>query len=175
MSNFNQAMRHTIKWEGGYVDHPSDPGGATNYGISLRFLLGLGYIKSFDYDADGDIDAIDIRELQEEHAKELYRKHFWNPKYEKVEIDGLATKLFDFGVNMGRLTAVKLLQKVVGAKEDGLFGEQTLKAVNLYRTGCLVRMLEDEAARFYYELASRRSKSRKFLYGWLRRCYDRPK
>ena len=168
MSHFDKAIAHTLKWEGGLVNDPDDPGGITNHGVSLRFLASLGYIEELDYDKDGDIDEIDVRNMTKEQATAIYRAHFWNESYELLPLP-LAIKIFDLGVNMGVRQAVKLLQECVGVKIDGRFGRNTLAACSGFR----VSAFEDRAARFYHSLAAKRLKARKYLFGWLSRCYDR--
>ena len=72
MSNFEFAHKFTSKWEGGFVDHKNDPGGATNYGVSLRWLKNEG----IDIDGDGKIDINDIKALTPSKAAELFKKEF---------------------------------------------------------------------------------------------------
>ena len=71
MSHFDTAIKKVLKHEGGYVDHKNDPGGATKYGISLRFIKQSN--TDLDLDNDGDIDADDIKEMTEDKAKEIYK------------------------------------------------------------------------------------------------------
>ena len=77
MSNFESAVEKVLKHEGGYVDHANDPGGATNYGISLRFVKQSTGID-LDVDGDGDIDADDIKAMTPEQAKEIYKTEIRN-------------------------------------------------------------------------------------------------
>lgn len=77
MASFNKPHAFTAKWEGGYCNDPDDPGGATNYGISLRWLKSLG-LNQGDIDRDGDIDASDIRALSKEQAAALFKEKFWD-------------------------------------------------------------------------------------------------
>ncbi len=171
---FDEAFLHTRGFEGGFVNDPDDPGGATNHGISLRWLLKFGRLSKHDYDSDGDLDADDIALMSLEDAREIYLMHFWSPWYEKLP-QHLAIKLFDLGVNMGTRQAVKLYQQVVGTTPDGLFGPATMEAsykANMYHSYADVQLrFEERAARFYYDLTTRRHSLRKFLYGWLTRAY----
>lgn len=70
---FEKAHEFVQRWEGGYCDDAGDPGGATKYGVSLRFLRSEGY----DIDGDGDVDVDDVKAVTKAKARELFRKHFW--------------------------------------------------------------------------------------------------
>ena len=170
-TTFDKCLTHTLKWEGGYSNDPDDPGGATNHGISLRFLVNIGALDQYDFDNDGDLTPLDVRALTKEQAAILYKEYFWNDRYYDLPED-LAIKLFDLGVNMGPKQAVLLLQQEIGCRPyDGIYGNKTDHAVHRSRQDVLA-MLIARAARFYYTLAAKRPASRKYLYGWLRRCYD---
>ena len=102
-----------IKHEGGYVDHPSDPGGETKFGISKRAY-----------------PDIEISKLSESDAKAIYKEDYWN----KIKGDdlplGVACVVMDYGVNSGISRASKALQGVCGInKPDGIIGPHTLNAV----------------------------------------------
>lgn len=167
--SFERAIAVTLKHEGGFVDHPSDPGGATKYGISLRFLQDVGV----DIDRDGDVDADDIRELTIEQAKVLYYRKFWS-RYDYGSLGGhkVAAKVFDLSVNMGPRQAHKLLQRALracGARldDDGILGPITRGAVRDADQDCLLVALRSEAAGFYRYL-----RKPEFERGWLRRAYS---
>lgn len=123
---FDYAVKHILKEEGGYVDHKTDPGGATNYGISLRFMIAA----AIDPNRDGRIDVRDIRAMTPEVAASIYKSHFWD----RVKGDSLpgplALLVFDSAVNQGVGRASKFLQRVVGASPDGMIGPKTLKRVS---------------------------------------------
>lgn len=125
---FERSLLLVLKHEGGFVDHPRDPGGATNLGISLRYARTRGSL--FDLDKDGDVDADDIRVITPETAAPAYHEDFWL----KVRADelppGIDHVVFDAAVNSGPGRAVRWLQGAVGAKVDGAFGPATLRAVN---------------------------------------------
>ncbi len=76
MSRFDKAVEKVLRHEGRYVNHPNDPGGATNYGISLRFLKQLG-IEEADIDGDGFLNIEDIKAVTKEHAIRFYKLNFW--------------------------------------------------------------------------------------------------
>ena len=117
MIHFDEIIEHVLEKEGGYVNDPTDLGGETKYGITKRFY-----------------PDIDIKNLTEEQAKEIYRRDYWD----KNRVDELPEQLrhifFDMCVNQGRGTAVKVLQRAANAKGaklkvDGGMGPATLKAV----------------------------------------------
>lgn len=113
MSDYNQAIYLTLQHEGGFVDNPVDPGGATNMGIEQREWT------------EGD-----VRNITVDQAVEFYRERFWKPLYSQIQSQSLANKLFDLGVLFGVGTAVMLLQRALGIASDGIFGDQTLEEVN---------------------------------------------
>lgn len=178
MAEFEDAIDIVLAHEGGFVDHPDDPGGATNLGISLRFIRANYRVAEFDVDGDGDLDADDMRELSRDKAIEIYRVQFWN-RYRYGEIGDLsvAIKLFDLCVNMGPRQAHKLIQRACRANgwtltEDGLIGPNTLRAINSMRPWPLLCSLRSEAAGFYRSLVAKENSFDVFLNGWLNRAYS---
>ncbi len=186
MSNrFEEMVEHVFKHEGGYVDHPSDPGGATNFGVSIRALRQLesGNLAEWDIDGDGDVDADDMRLLTKEQAREFYREHFWFAELDELDAPIHAGKLFDMGVNMGRRQAGRIFQRAIqrfstGLVADGIVGPATVNAANvLIRSGQGAHAFVDlaaEQARFYFGLVDAKRSREVFLLGWLRRAYWLP-
>lgn len=119
--NFEEAIAHILKFEGGYVCHESDPGGETNFGISKRAY-----------------PNIDISTITPNEAKLIYKRDYWD----KIGVEKLPSSLrllfFDAAVNQGPTSAVIMLQKVVGAKPDGVMGPATLEMVNAVKPNELV-------------------------------------
>lgn len=113
--NLEQSMTRLLGNEGGFVDHPQDPGGATNFGITERVARSHGY-------------AGDMRDLPQAAAVDIYRSDYWS----RIKADQLPEKLrfhvFDAAVNSGPMQAVKWLQKAAGVVQDGLIGPQTIAA-----------------------------------------------
>ena len=109
--DFDAAFERLIGHEGGYSNHPSDPGGETKFGISRRSYPGE-----------------DIEHLTLERAKEIYRRDFWGPAGCDVVPDCIKFDLFDTAVNSGVVTAIKLLQRAAGSDRDGKLGPRTLMA-----------------------------------------------
>lgn len=169
MGVFEKAHDFVARWEGGYAEHANDPGGATKYGISLRFLKGQG-LEVGDIDGDGDIDADDIKSLSPDDAAHIMRREFWDT----LGLGDLgkplcARVIYDTAVNMGPSYARKLLQKALGVPADGKWGPITrsvLRTCDDRKTA--VSMCHIRRAR-YHELVKKNADLVVFLKGWLRR------
>ena len=113
--NFDEAFDRLIGHEGGYANHPSDPGAETMWGVTARVARASGY-------------SGDMRALPREKAKEIYRAKYWA----SVRADELPSSLrfdvFDGAVNSGPAQAIEWLQEAVGAEPDGRIGPMTLAA-----------------------------------------------
>ncbi len=166
MDAFEKAHEFTARWEGGYVENQNDPGGATKYGISLRFLKQQG----IDIDGDGDIDVADIKSLSPEDAVCIMRREFWD----ELGLGDLgkplcARVIYDTAVNMGPFYARKLLQKALGVPADGVWGQITRSAIRICNDKhTAVSMCHIRRAR-YHELVQKNAALGAFLKGWLRR------
>lgn len=110
--NFDTAFERLIGFEGGYSDHPNDPGGRTKYGISQRSYPGE-----------------DIAGMTLERAKTIYRRDYWGPAGCDVVPDAIKFDLFDTAVNSGVIAAIRMLQRAVGERADGIIGSRTLMTV----------------------------------------------
>lgn len=181
MADFNKAIPYILKNEGGFVDHPNDPGGATNMGISIRFLKDLP-LEFADIDGDGDVDRQDIENMTKEDAVQLYRVKFWdNQPYGKIIDDTIAAKVFDLAVNMGPSRAHTLLQAALNEAFDlnipttGKFGPITLQAVNAIKDGGeeqkLLTAYSEQAWGFYQRLIQNKPNLAVFRNGWKNRAY----
>lgn len=182
MSQLELALPTIWLHEGRYSNHASDPGGRTNFGISLRFLLKTGDLDNDswldgDINHDGIIDAHDIRALTEEKATTLYNLYWWQPNsYEKINDQDIATKVFDLAINMGAMGSHKILQRAIRSangvhlKEDGILGSSTLQAANDCHPPLLLAALKSEAAGYYRNIRYRGSED--YLNGWLNRAYS---
>jgi lysozyme family protein len=108
--NFDQAFTRLMGHEGGYVNHPADPGGETNWGISKR-----------------SYPQVDIKALTRDQAKSIYFRDFWEPLGDAHP--AIKFQVFDFAVNSGVQTAVRKLQAAVGVADDGHWGPLSAKAL----------------------------------------------
>lgn len=168
MGTFEKAHEFVARWEGGFADHPADPGGMTNYGISMRFLRSLG-LEEGDVDGDGDIDADDIRSLTPDDAARIMRRNFWDPLHLDEVKPCCAMVIYDTAVNMGPTYARKLAQQALGVPADGVWGPVTRSALRLCDDRkTAVAMCHIRRAR-YHELVKGNAALGAFLKGWLRR------
>ncbi len=162
--NFALSLKVVRRWEGGLVDHPSDPGGITKWGISLRFLRAI----RIDINGDGVIDGKDIRSLTEEQVTKLYHDHFWSKCYCDFLPVGVDLAAFDCGVNQGSGRAKRLLQKALKVKVDGKVGPITLAAVDKADPVELLGEFMVRRALHYSGLLNMAV----FGLGWFRRLFD---
>lgn len=146
--NFDQAFEQLIGHEGGLVEHPSDPGGLTKYGISQRSYPGEN-----------------IRELTLERAKEIYKRDFWGPAGCDALPEGIRFDLFDMAVNSGVKQAAMTLQRAVFAEPDGVIGPRTLMGVQVMSKDALVRRFNGLRLAFMADLPTWPAFGR----GWARR------
>ena len=170
MDTLTTAQQQALGWifeaEGGLVDDPADPGGITNYGVSLRWLKKQGAIG--DIDGDGDVDADDIRQLSRDKAAELYLSDYWHACHCDQLPPALAMAVFDCAVNCGPRTAILLLQEVLHVKVDGIIGPVTIqKAFRMNR----VPYYMAKRAEYYCDITVANSTLSKFLRGWLNRLF----
>ena len=117
--NWIKCLETILHHEGGYVNHPKDPGGETNLGVTKRVYEDFGGTK-------------DMKDLTREDVEPIYKKNYWD----RVKGDhlpaGLDLCVFDFGVNAGTGRAAKFLQKMIGTTPDGGIGPMTLKSLESY-------------------------------------------
>lgn len=170
-SKFDQCMPHVFEFEGGFVDDKHDPGGATNYGISIRWLRRQKDWLEYDSDDDGDLDADDMRRLTKEQATELYRRIWDGMPWLRLLEDPLPC--FDHGINAGPRAAAKVLQRALireGASlmVDGAVGPKTRKALREYPVSG--EALAAERVRWYEALIAERPRFGRYRRGWLRRA-----
>jgi lysozyme family protein len=165
-----------IDREGGYVNHPADKGGATNFGITEAVARAHGYRGG-------------MRDLPRSEAAAIYKRLYWlRPKFDQVakRSESVAAELFDTGVNMGPAVAATFLQRALSALNrdrkdypdlvpDGRIGPATLSALDAFfqlrgtKQGetVLLRALDALQGERYLRLAERRPANEAFLYGWL--------
>jgi lysozyme family protein len=149
---FNRCIAVVLNNEGGYVDHPHDPGGETKMGIAKKFYPNL-----------------DIKNLTRNQATEIYFRDYWS----KMNLTGirdeiLVLHLFDMGVNAGIRTAIKMIQRIVETSADGIIGPETIGLINDFE-GNLADLYRQERRKYYFSIARNKPDMQVFLAGWLNR------
>lgn len=178
IQRFNIACDFVLKHEGGFADNKNDPGGATNYGVSLRFLKAAGV----DINNDGVVDETDIVALTKEKARTIYKKFWWDEyNYNAIHDLQIARKIFDLSINMGAKSSHKILQRAINEFSeksiivDGILGKITLNETNrisIDRPKDLLEEIKQKATHFYIDLCERNKSLHCFLDGWLNRVRD---
>lgn len=161
---FDRAFEEVINFEGGYVQHPSDPGGATRYGITERIARECGY--------EGDMRTFPL-----EKAKEIYYGRYWKePNFHLIEDKEIAIELFEQGVNMGTVIAILNLQRAYNLlnekeiKVDGVLGSITAGSINKYRyPEDIFLWLNIFQGSRYINLVHSNPKLKSFIRGWGKR------
>jgi lysozyme family protein len=155
--NFEPALIHVLKYEGGYSDHPSDPGGATNYGITHAVLAAH---------RGGAVSKADVQALTKAEAAQIYRRRYWEAASCDALPAGVDLAVFDCAVNQGVGRAARFLQQAAGAKADGAIGAKTIAAVAATPRDTLLTEFMALRMRAYGQLGSL---FRTFGLGWSRR------
>jgi len=150
--NFDEAFVKLLGHEGGYVDHPADPGGATRWGITQRVAREHGY--------QGD-----MRTLPQETAKAIARKAFWDAVHADSLPASVRFDVFDAAYNSGVRQAIKWLQRAVFVSDDGIIGPKTLMAAQTYNGSAIAARLNGHRLNMLTDLTTWPS----FGKGWSRR------
>lgn len=182
-TDVRQMAEEIVAREGGFVNDPDDPGGATKYGVTIHTLRDIPW---GDLDRDGDIDAMDVRALSPEHAVQIFEeRYFHGPRIDELP-EALHATVFDMYVNAGA-NAVRILQRLLRKLGhevivDGAIGPQTIGATRraFGEVGApLVDMYGIERRNYYFAIADRRPASRKYARtraggkgGWIRRAEE---
>lgn len=153
--NFDEAVTKVLKHEGGYVDHPSDPGGATNYGITIAVARENGYGGS-------------MKDLPLDLAKKIYRAKYWDSVQADKLPSGVRFAIFDYAVNSGPMASIRALQRVLGIMDDGILGPRTIAAASDMDGNRLAARLNGYRLKFMTDLKVWPTFSR----GWARRIAE---
>ena len=156
---FAACLRHVLRYEGGFVNDPQDPGGATNLGITRATLARW---------RGRPVTVDEVRALRADEAAAIYRMHYWRPLRCDELPAGVDLTAFDFGVNAGPGTAARMLQRTLGVPEDGRIGPVTLAAARRADTAWLIDEMARRRQAHYRALES----FPRFGRGWLRRTEE---
>ena len=122
--NYPQALRQVLKYEGGYVDHPKDPGGPTNKGVTQEVYD--------DWRKSQNLPVQSVRNIADSEVAAIYKNLYWVRISGDNLPSGVDFAVFDYAVNSGVSRAAKTLQAVVGVTQDGQIGPQTIQAAKTY-------------------------------------------
>ena len=157
MSNkFSEALEVILHHEGGYVNHPKDPGGETNLGVTKRVYEDFGGEK-------------EMKDLTKADVEPIYKKNYWDRVKGDDLPEGLDLCIFDFAVNAGPGRAAKFIQRLVNTTVDGGIGPNTLKCINdhvdNYGVSTTIDQYQSERHNYYQSLSTFDTFGR----GWTRR------
>jgi lysozyme family protein len=144
-SRFEQAVELVLQHEGGFVQHPSDPGVATKFGITRETL---SRVRGRPASVDG------VRSLTEREAVSIYRRLYWDAVRAEELPPGLDLAVFDLAVNSGPVRAARMLQTVLGVEADGIVGPVTLEAAREADAAETIRRLTRARLGFLGRLAT---------------------
>lgn len=182
MPTITEIAEQIVAREGGYVNDPDDPGGATNFGVTIHTMRRLG----LDLDHDGDVDTQDVRALTQQQAVDIFIDHYFRrPRIDALPL-ALQASVFDMYVNAGS-NAVKILQNLLNdmgqaVQVDGAIGPQTIDAAAVAASLAPQHLADAYGIarrNYYFRLADRRSASRKYARtrkggkgGWIKRAEE---
>ncbi len=182
MQTVQEIATEILRREGGYVNDPDDPGGATNHGVTIHTMRRLG----LDLTGDGKINTADVRALSIAQALEIFVTHYFDKPRIADLPEPLHATVFDMYVNAGS-NAVRILQRLLidmgqDIRVDGQIGPQTIRACYAAfeeATDHIVDAYGIARRNYYYRLADRRPKSRKYARrrdggkgGWIKRAEE---
>lgn len=167
MAKIKSLVSFITAWEGGYVNDPSDSGGPTNRGVTLKTWRQVGYDKN----GDGIIDETDLmRVTHEEMIEVVLKPNYWNYwKADLINNQSIANLVVDWMWLSGRRT-IFIVQEILGVKQDGIVGEQTLYALNHFPNQELLHnLIKMKRINDINNLCLKAPKNNKFKRGWLER------
>ena len=157
-----------LKWEGGFVNHPNDPGGATNKGVTIAVWKSQGY----DKDGDGDIDVADLKLITPADATKILKSNYWNRWFaDQIENQAVANTLVDWVWGSGAW-GIKIPQRILGVKDDGVVGIKTLEAINKQNPNKFLEKLYLARFNFLDGIVASNPSQKRFIKGWKNRMND---
>lgn len=182
MKDVETLAREIVAREGGYVNDPDDPGGATNHGVTIHTMRRLG----MDLDGDGVVTPNDVRQLTQDDAVEVFLEHYYARPRISALPGVLQPSVFDMYVNAGA-NAVRILQRLLNEMGqeiavDGVIGPKTIAAAKSALAKAPHHLADAYGIarrNYYYALADRRASSRKYARrrdggkgGWIKRAEE---
>lgn len=163
MANFDKYAPRLLKWEGGYVDDPSDPGGATCKGVTLSaYRARYGSHRTKD----------DLRGISDGQWRAIMKGDYWDKcKGDLIVNQSVAEIFVDWCINSGA-AIIKKVQALVGAKADGIVGPKTIAAINAADQKKLHADIKSARREYFESVVRKRPSSKIYLKGWLNRLAD---
>ena len=140
-NNFKECLDLVLKSEGGWVNHPSDPGGETNLGVTKRV---------WEEYVGHPVES--LKKLTKDDVAPMYEQKYWRPCYGEVLPRGLDFVVFSMGVNAGPGRSVKLLQQSIGCVSDGIIGPRTRELISASNTATLIAKFSETRREYYRSL-----------------------
>ena len=164
MAKYEKLIPTVLKWEGGFVNHPSDPGGATNSGVTLSTFRSV-------YGKEKTVQ--DLKNMTRKQWEYIFKTRFWDRwKADDIYNQAIANLLVDWLWASG-IYGIKYPQEVLRVKTDGIVGLKTLAAINYYPNKKeLFEKLWNRRKKHFEDIVRNRPQSKVFLKGWLRRLSD---
>ena len=157
-----------LKWEGNFVNDPLDKGGATNKGVTIAVWKAQGY----DKDGDGDIDVADLKLITAEDATMIMKKNYWDRwKADQIKNQAIANTLVDWVWGSGAW-GIKIPQRILGVKDDGVVGGKTLEALNKQDVNKFLEKLYLARFNFLDGIVASNPSQKRFIKGWKNRMND---
>ena len=157
--NFDDALAAVLEHEGGFVNHPKDPGGMTNLGVTKRV---------WEAWVGKTVSEADMRAWTPAIVAPMYRKQYWDAVKGDELPSGLDYLMFDFAINAGVSRAIRTMQKAIGTTPDGAIGPKTMQALRDADPDALIDKFSAEKEAFYRSLPTFAT----FGKGWLRRVAE---
>jgi len=160
MADIKQFIPFLQSWEGGFVNHKNDKGGATNKGVTFA---------TFQYHYGKDKTVDDLKAITDDQWMHIFKSGYWNIcKADQIKSQAVANMLVDWTYNSGR-HGIKYIQKVLYLASDGCVGPMTINAINKCDELTLFNTLKQGRELFFLNIVERDSTQSRFLKGWLRR------
>lgn len=175
MSSFDISIKTILLHEGGWVDHPNDPGGETNFGISTLIVQREGITNAELGLPDGRLPGW-MKAMKVDAAVAIYKKLFWDRyKYGSIVDQTAATKVFDCAVNCGPGRAGAMAQRAANAlgatlATDGVMGPKSFAAINALDGKAFVKAFADQMRAYYQAIIVKNPKLQVFSKNWMRRA-----
>jgi lysozyme family protein len=167
MADINLLNPLILKWEGGFVDDKLDAGGATNMGVTIATWKAVGY----DKDGDGDIDAQDVKLMSKKDFNKVLKQYWDRWQGDKIVNQSVANILVDWVWGSGKW-GIKIPQRLLGLKDDGVVGDITLGKVNSQNQKTFFDKIYKAREQFLDDIVTRNPSQKRFIKGWKNRLAD---